>query len=517
MSTPTFAATHNLVAFLEKPAKSIGFEQIIDFLNAKPFKYALTVNPTVHTSCIKQFWATTKVKKVNVQDQIQALVDKQMQEWVLKLLLGMNSTALWHLPLSVLPTTKIFLNKQVEGMSKHKETFVISSHTKKVFANMRRQSDGFSRSVTPLFDTMMVKASEEVGEDSDHLTDSNQIPFDTQPSTSKPQKKQKPRRNQRQSTEVPSPTNEIPVEESVPTPSNDPLPSGEDSFQLNELMVFYTSLQKQVLDLQKAKTAQAKEIATLKKRVNKLERKRRSRPTGLKRLRKGRNIAEIDQDENVTLLDETQGNLNDEEMFGVNDLHGEEVTIKDTATEVIVKDIAAFTIPVTTAELARQLDAEMQVEIKEEERIRRQKEKEANIALIELWENKQAMMEADRLLAERLQTGEREELTIEEKSKLFVELMNKRRKHFAKLSTKAQKRTQMSTYLKHMGNFKHSQLKSKTYEDIERLFEIEMKRVNSFIPMDADDRTDKEQERSPKRVGDDLESDVSKKQRVDEQ
>ncbi|GJZ34050.1 hypothetical protein Tco_0579486, partial [Tanacetum coccineum] len=95
--------------------------------------------------------------------------------------------------------------------------------------------------------------------------------------------------------------------------------------------------------------------------------------------------------------------------------------------------------------------------------------------------------------------------------------MNKRRKHFAKLSTKAQKRTQMSTYLKHMGNFKHSQLKSKTYKDIKRLFEIEMKRVNSFIPMDADDRTDKEQERSSKRVGDDLESDVSKKQRVDEQ
>ncbi|GKE66219.1 hypothetical protein Tco_1520380 [Tanacetum coccineum] len=168
----------------------------------------------------------------------------------------------------------------------------------------------------------------------------------------------------------------------------------------------------------------------------------------------------------------------------------------------------------------------MQAEIVEEERIRRQKEEEANIALIELWENKQAMMEADRLLAERLQTREREELTIEEKSKLFVELMNKRRKHFAELRaqekrnkppTKAQKRTQMSTYLKHMGNYKHSQLKSKTYEEIERLFEIEMKRVNSFIPMDADDRTDKEQERSSKRVGDDLESDVSKKQRVDEQ
>ncbi|GJT60253.1 hypothetical protein Tco_1003786 [Tanacetum coccineum] len=44
-----------------------------------------------------------------------------------------------------------------------------------------------------------------------------------------------------------------------------------------------------------------------------------------------------------------------------------------------------------------------------------------------------------------------------------------------------------------------------------------MKRVNSFIPMDVDDRTDKEQERSAKRGGDDLQFDVSNKQKVDEQ
>nr|GEY19661.1 hypothetical protein [Tanacetum cinerariifolium] len=48
----------------------------------------------------------------------------------------------------------------------------------------------------------------------------------------------------------------------VPSPSSDPLPSGEDRFILNELMVFCTSLQEHVLDLQEAKVAQAKEIAT---------------------------------------------------------------------------------------------------------------------------------------------------------------------------------------------------------------------------------------------------------------
>ncbi|GKD05483.1 hypothetical protein Tco_1180457 [Tanacetum coccineum] len=75
MTTLQFADTHNLVAFLSKPVKSEGFEQIVDFLNAKPIRYALTINPTIYTSCIEQFWATAKVKTVNGEVQLQALVD----------------------------------------------------------------------------------------------------------------------------------------------------------------------------------------------------------------------------------------------------------------------------------------------------------------------------------------------------------------------------------------------------------------------------------------------------------
>ncbi|GJR10241.1 hypothetical protein Tco_0792893 [Tanacetum coccineum] len=55
-------------------------------------------------------------------------------------------------------------------------------------------------------------------------------------------------------------------------------------------------------------------------------------------------------------------------------------------------------------EMARNLKAQLQAELIEEEKMARKKEEEANIALIESWENTQAMMEADRLLAERLQT-----------------------------------------------------------------------------------------------------------------
>ncbi|GJT73414.1 hypothetical protein Tco_1032700 [Tanacetum coccineum] len=75
MTTLQFADTYNFVVFLAKPAESEGFEQIVDFLNAHTIKYALTVNPTIYTSCIEQFWATVKVKIVNEEIQLQVLVD----------------------------------------------------------------------------------------------------------------------------------------------------------------------------------------------------------------------------------------------------------------------------------------------------------------------------------------------------------------------------------------------------------------------------------------------------------
>ncbi|GKF60288.1 hypothetical protein Tco_0177074, partial [Tanacetum coccineum] len=77
MADLKFAETHNLVAFLEKPDESDGFEQIVDFLNAHTIKYALTINTTIYTSCIEQFWATAKVKTINEEKQLQALVDKK--------------------------------------------------------------------------------------------------------------------------------------------------------------------------------------------------------------------------------------------------------------------------------------------------------------------------------------------------------------------------------------------------------------------------------------------------------
>ncbi|GJX50333.1 hypothetical protein Tco_0277178 [Tanacetum coccineum] len=116
--------------------------------------------------------------------------------------------------------------------------------------------------------------------------------------------------------------------------------------------------------------------------------------------------------------------------------------------------------------------------------------------------------------------------------------MKKRRKHFAALSaqekrkrplTKTQKRNQMSIYLKHMGGYKHNQLKGRSYDELQKLFDKEMKRVNSFVAMNSEaqeisgkndesssKKTEIAQYCSAKRTGDKLESDKSKKQKTDD-
>ncbi|GJV84893.1 hypothetical protein Tco_1524791 [Tanacetum coccineum] len=143
-------------------------------------------------------------------------------------------------------------------------------------------------------------------------------------------------------------------------------------------------------------------------------------------------------------------------------------------------------------ELAQRLSAQLQAELEEEERLAKQEEEEANIAELD---DVHAMMGADYKLAARLQAEEQGELTIKERSRLFVELMDKKKRHFAKLRaveqrrkppTKTQKMNQMSTYLKNMTGYKYTQMKSKSHDEIQKLFDKEMKRVNTFMAMDSE-------------------------------
>ncbi|GJX12355.1 hypothetical protein Tco_0204113 [Tanacetum coccineum] len=120
----------------------------------------------------------------------------------------------------------------------------------------------------------------------------------------------------------------------------------------------------------------------------------------------------------------------------------------------------------------------LQAEFDEEERLAREKaekEEEANIALIETWDDIQAKIDVDHQLAKRMQAQEQEELSIEEKATLFQQLLEKRRKHFAtkraedkrnKPPTKAQERKIMCTYLKNMEGYKLKDLKLKEFDSI---------------------------------------------------
>ncbi|GKA85540.1 hypothetical protein Tco_0807194 [Tanacetum coccineum] len=140
-------------------------------------------------------------------------------------------------------------------------------------------------------------------------------------------------------------------------------------------------------------TDQAIEIASLKKRVDKLEKRRKFRTTGLKRLKKvgaarriessndslgaqedaskqGRRIEDIDADAEVTLVNETQERQDEDLMFDTGVLDGDEMFVdattgeKDeqstkiddsTAGEAVttagVEDSVAPTIQVSTADI----------------------------------------------------------------------------------------------------------------------------------------------------------------------
>ncbi|GKB51808.1 hypothetical protein Tco_0902561, partial [Tanacetum coccineum] len=65
---------------------------------------------------------------------------------------------------------------------------------------------------------------------------------------------------------------------------------------------------------------------------------------------------------------------------------------------------------------------------------------------------------------------------------------------------------------------KISQLKSKSYDEIQKLFDKEMKRVNTFVDMNSGvvKGSETRTEESSKRAGDELEFDKSKKQKIDE-
>nr|GFB08534.1 hypothetical protein [Tanacetum cinerariifolium] len=101
-----------------------------------------------------------------------------------------------------------------------------------------------------------------------------------------------------------------------------------------------------------------------------------------------------------------------------------------------------------------------------------------------------------------------------------MQLLEKRRRFFAakrveekriKPPTQAQQRKIMSTYLKNMEGKKLNDLKNKSFDSIQKMFDRAFKRVNTFV----DQRTELVKG-SSKRAGEELTQESAKKQKMDD-
>ncbi|GJU54902.1 uncharacterized mitochondrial protein-like protein [Tanacetum coccineum] len=155
----------------------------------------------------------------------------------------------WGLKFRMYPRyVHVFLDKQVDGMASIKGCFVTTSPYQEGVANIEENHEGFSYSLL-------------------------KFPFQhiiTQPSSSKPQKKKSRRKQRKDSAPTEPTTEEATPKEHVSTPSYDPPLS-------------------------------AKEITSLKKRVKQLEKRRKSRTSGLRRLRKVGSSSRVESSNDASL------------------------------------------------------------------------------------------------------------------------------------------------------------------------------------------------------------------------
>ncbi|GKE12559.1 hypothetical protein Tco_1416110, partial [Tanacetum coccineum] len=78
MANLKYSDKHNMVAFLKKPNESVGFTEVVDFLKGTSLRYALTHNPTIYDSLVKQFWQTATVRTLaNGTQQLEAYIDSK--------------------------------------------------------------------------------------------------------------------------------------------------------------------------------------------------------------------------------------------------------------------------------------------------------------------------------------------------------------------------------------------------------------------------------------------------------
>ncbi|GKC31255.1 hypothetical protein Tco_1038549 [Tanacetum coccineum] len=319
----------------------------------------------------------------------------------------------------------------------------------------------------------------------------------------------------------------------APTPHDSPLSGGhipgsdKGRPNINELMTICTKLSNMVLALEHSKTAHDLVIKKLQKKVKRLEKMQRERTLRVKLFKIGTSKRKILDKENVS----KQGrNLKTRPMFKEGDFDDDFDDIDDMVNEAMenvegdtvnvggavntaTTGVSAASASVTTAGIRSQKAKENGVAFRDLEESARsttilptidpkdkckgimQETRGKDVVLIEQIEDVQARIDADVLLAERLQQEEREQFTIEEKLRMLVEMITKRKRFFvaqrateqrSKPPTKDQMRNRMCPYLKNQASNNYNQLKGKSYDEIQKLFDKAYKQVNSFIHMDSE-------------------------------
>ncbi|GJQ91225.1 hypothetical protein Tco_0002364 [Tanacetum coccineum] len=308
------------------------------------------------------------------------------------------------------------------------------------------------------------------------------------------------------------------------------LQSDKDRLKLNEFMELCTTLQKKVLDLEKTKTTQANKIASLKRRVKKLKKKRSSRTHKLKRLYK------VDKD--ITMVN-VQDDA-DKEIYDVGTVIGDEVFAEQ---EVVAKDVNVTVDEVTLAQALTALksvkpkvkgdvieepnvptnDASASTKVSAATTTATIRTPRKGIVITELGtptitrssqqpsqaevqdkgkgkmiepEPVKKMSKKDQLRSDEEETKRlKAEFDEEERLAREKDKANQRRKHFATKSTEekrnkpptqAQQRKIICTYLKNMEGKKLKDLKNKSFNSIQKMFDRAFKRVNTFVNFRTD-------------------------------
>ncbi|GJR61282.1 ribonuclease H-like domain-containing protein [Tanacetum coccineum] len=339
--------------------------------------------------------------------------------------------------------------------------FPINALTSKVLSFMVKKGKNFSGNVTPLFDSMLVQPTKDEGETSERPSESQPIPSPPHPSEDQP-------KSQPDSSLIPSPS--IPIPDSNPegsggnhggqSSSDRSLSGNEDGLTLQSVYDLCISLckQKESVSKQGRKTAKSKTTAH--------------------------------KDQSFDDLDD----FGAMDYMETEDAHNEKgVSTKDQVSTV--KPDEGTDKPKVSTDKIDEGTAELKNGNSDENA--------TPTATPTVFGDDETIAEFlarikdDSILAARLQEKEKEKFIIEERAKLLHDTITAQKRFLtqqraAKIRsrppTRTQLRNQMMTYLKHVRGKKHSDMKTKNFEEIHVLYKkVKMSDENFIAISSAED------------------------------